>query len=124
MTRNELYNKITPCGVLSYWDMVYLLESLDFPPQNEQIRLALINRISQNGTLSQQDWLLLARSINFIPGSPINAATVEGWLLGKCALTAEELKLFLDYAAFIDGSSPTFILTETGDFIVTETSNI
>lgn len=120
MTRNELYNRISPCGTLSYWDMVYLIESLDFPAANEQVRLLLINRIAQNGVLSQQDWLLLAKAVTYRPGSPINANTVEEWLVGKCSLTRDELKLFLEYVGFIDGSQPTYILTQTNDFIIAE----
>lgn len=103
---------------MSYTNMVYLLESLVFV--DEQIRLGLIQRLAQNGTLSQQDWLLLARSITFISGSPITAETIEEWLTGKCNLTRSELKLFLEYVSFNDGSTPTFILSENGDFIIAE----
>lgn len=103
---------------MSYTNMVYLLESLVFT--DEQIRLGLIQRLAQNGALSQQDWLLLSRSITFISGSPINAATIEDWLTGKCNLTRSELKMFLEYASFNDGSEPTFILSQDGDFIIAE----
>lgn len=118
MTRNELYNKITPCGTLSYANMVYLLESLVFT--DEQIRIAMIQRIAQNGVLSQQDWILLAKSVTFISGSPITPETIEEWLTGKCNLTRSELKLFLEYVSFNDGSQPTFILSQDGDFIIAE----
>lgn len=118
MTRNELYNKITPCGTLSYTNMVYLLESLVFT--DEQIRLALIQRIAQNGELSQQDWILLGKSVVFLQSSPITPATIEEWLTGKCNLTKSELKMFLEYVQFMDGSLPTFILSEDGDFLIAE----
>lgn len=118
MTRRELYDKITPCGDLSYTDMVYLLESLSFA--DVQIKYLLINRISQTGKLSQQDWILLAKSINFVAGSPIDANTVIGWLTGKCSLSMLELKAFLEYVTFTDGSTPTYILSQTGDFIIAE----
>lgn len=120
MTRQELYDKITPCGTLSYSNMVYLLESLVFT--DEQIRLALIKRIAQNGSLSHEDWILLAKSITFISGSPINASTIEDWLTGKCNLTNSELKLFLEYSSFRDDSEPTFLLSQNGDFIISETN--
>lgn len=98
--------------------MVYLLESLVFT--DEQIRLLLIEELSHSGELSQQNWILLANSITFISGSPIDAGTIEGWLTGKCSLNRSQLKLFLEYASFNDGSQPTFILSQAGDFIISE----
>ena len=118
MTRNELYSKITPCGTLSYLDTVYLLESLVF--EDEQIRQTLLKRIPHNGALSHEDWKLLIRSTEFTAGSPVTEETALEWLEGKCSLTREELKLFLEYTKFNDGSEPTFILSQQGDFMITE----
>lgn len=103
---------------MSYWDMVYMLESINI--SDEAIRLLLINRLSQKGALSKQDWILLSKSVSFTPGSPINQETIEEWLQGKCNLTREELKMFLEYVVFTDGSSPTYILSQGGDFIIAE----
>lgn len=98
--------------------MVYLLSSVTYT--DPSIGYLLINRIAQDGKLSQQDWILFAKSVTYIAGSPISGATVEGWLSGKCNLTALELKAFLEYVSFTDGSQPTFILSQTGDFIIAE----
>lgn len=82
--------------------------------------MLLLERISQTGKLTGEDWILFAKSVVFLPGSPITAATVEAWLTGKCSLTATELKEFLEYVTFTDGSTPTFIISQTGDFIIAE----
>lgn len=118
MTRSELYNKISPCGTLDYPTMVYLISNVQFT--NIATQQLLLSRIAHNGALSQQDWLLFARSIEFLPNSPINALTIEDWLTGKCRLSGDELKQFLEFVQFTDGSQPTFILTENGDFIIAE----
>lgn len=118
MTRTELYSKITPCGTMSYPDMVYLLSNVEYT--DPTFAYLLIQRLSQTGGLSNTDWILFAKSVVFTPGSPINAATVEGWFANKCSLTVVELKMFLEYVSFVDGSQPTYILSQTGDFIISE----
>lgn len=118
MTRNELYNSITPCGVLPYPIMVYLINNLSFG--QEQNRLVMLKRIRQNGTLSNYDWIFLFNSIVFMPNSVIDKDIAKSWLSGKCNLTSIELKIFLENVQFIDGSEPTYLLTENNDLIVSE----
>jgi|SRR5699024_2209149 len=118
MTRRELYDKITPCGTLSYWNMVYLIESLVF--EEETVRYTILDRIHQNGRLSVQDWKLVFRNIEWTANSPVDENTALEWLNGKCSLTRAELKLLLEYAQFNDGSNPTIIISQQGDFIITE----
>lgn len=118
MTRNELYNQITPCGTIPYTGMLYLLNSLIFT--DAQVKLGLIERLTQNGRISQEDWRLLARTVEFTPGSPIDGSIVEGWIGTKCSLSRSEFKLFLEFTEFTDGSTPTYLISEVGDFILPE----
>lgn len=118
MTRTELYNQITPCGSMSYVNMVYLIQNTTFiDPSFKQV---LVGRLQQNGSLSREDWILFAKQVSFIPASPINSDTVSGWFANKCSLTRVELKTFLNYVTFTDGSVPTYLLSETNDFIMME----
>lgn len=118
MTRIELYQSITPCGGFSYPNMVYLLNNVSFT--DPSIAYLLIQRLAQDGKLNRTDWILFAKSVKFITNSPINSDTVVGWLANKCQLSIVELKMFLEYVSFTDGSQPTYILSQTGDFIIAE----
>lgn len=118
MTRNELYDLISPCGTIAYLDMITLLSILQYT--DPQIGYLLIQRLTANQKFTQEDWILLANSVIYLPDSPITPEIVESWFEGKCHLTLTELKAFLEYVTFNDGSEPTFLLSETGDFLISE----
>jgi hypothetical protein len=118
MTRHELYEMISPCGTLAYLDMLTLLSIVEYT--DPQIGYLLIQRLTTHGKFTQEDWILFARSVVFLPDSPIDADIVESWFVGKCSLTGLELKTFLEFVSFTDGSLPTYLLSETGDFLVSE----
>lgn len=119
MTRQELYNQITPCGNIPYLAMVYLIQNVQM--QNESIKVTLIERLSNNnGKFSQSDWLLFFSQVSFLPGAPITIDTVLQWITGKCNLTAVELRTILEYLVFIDGSQPTYLLAENGQILIEE----
>lgn len=118
MTRTELYNKVTPCGDLDYISMVYLIQNTVFI--DPSFKLVLVGRIQQTGKLSREDWILLFKSVVYTVNSPISSDTATGWLSNKCTLTPVELKTFLNYVSFSDGSVPTYLLSETNDFLMME----
>lgn len=118
MTRNELYNKITPCGNMEYQNMVYLLQSVAF--EDETIRQLLLNRIRQGGELNREDWIIFVKNVVFTPETTLTEDAVISWLNNKCGLNRVEFTAFLEGIEFIDGSEPTFILSEQGDILVTE----
>lgn len=119
MTRNELYNKITPCGKLNYLDMVYLIQNVLYI--NPSMLMVFLTRIKQDGSFNGEDWLLFAKSVIYVTGSPINQDTVASWLSGKCNLSKTELENFLEYVQFTDGSEPTIVLvSEADEFIIPE----
>lgn len=119
MTRQELYNEITPCGSISYLALVYLIQNVQM--SNESIKVTLLERLSSNnGKLTQSDWLLFFSQVSFAAGSPINLDTVREWITGKCNLTAIELRTILEYLVFIDGTQPTYLLAENGQILIAE----
>lgn len=119
MTRQELYNSITPCGNIPFLSLVYLIQNVQM--QNESIRVTLLERLSNNnGKFSQSDWILFFSQVSFLPGSPVNINTVMEWITGKCNLTAIELRTILEYLVFIDGSQPTYLLAENGQILISE----
>jgi hypothetical protein len=105
---------------MPFTSMVYLVQNLTFA--DPAIQLVLLQHISQTGRLKREDWILLAKSITYDTGSPITADTVVSWLANKCKLSVTELKTWLNYVTFIDGSVPTYVLTQTGDFVLTESA--
>ena len=118
MTRNELYNKITPCGTLPYPSMVYLIKNVEFA--HSGIRELLLKRILHTGQLKQSDWLVFLRNVHYTYNSPIDSEIAESWLIGKCNLTKRELVTLLNYVLFLDGSEPTYVVTELEYLIVPE----
>lgn len=119
MTRNELYNKITPCGKLNYLDMVYLIQNVVY--NDPSLMMVFLQRIQQGGQFSRDDWEFFAKSIVFVSGSPINSTTVVSWLENKCSFSKTELENLLEYVQFTDGSQPTYVLvSEPGEFIIPE----
>lgn len=119
MTRQELYNQISPCGNIPYLAMVYLIQNVQM--QNESVKVTLIERLSNNnGKFSQSDWLLFFSQVSFTTGAPVTVNTVLEWITGKCKLTAVELRTILEYLVFIDGSQPTYLLAENGQILISE----
>lgn len=119
MTRQELYNQISPCGAISYLALVYLVQNVQMI--NESVKVTLLERLSNNnGRFSQSDWLLFFSQVSFLPGAPININTVLEWITGKCNLTAVELRTILEYLVFLDGSEGTYLLAENGQILIKE----
>jgi len=103
---------------MTYTNMVYMIQNTTFiDPSFKQV---LIGRLQQNGSLSREDWIMFAQAVTYIASSPIDASTVVSWFATKCTLTRVELKTFLNYVTFTDGSVPTYLLSETNDFIMME----
>lgn len=119
MTRQELYNTISPCGDIPYLAMVYLIQNVQM--SNESIKVTLLERLgNNNGKFSQSDWLLFFNNVSFSPGAPISINTVIDWITGKCKLTQIELRTILEYLVFTDGSEPTFLLAQNGQILISE----
>lgn len=119
MTRQELYNQISPCGNIPYLALVYLIQNVSM--QNESVKVTLIERLSNNnGKFSQSDWLLFFSQVSFTAGAPVTVNTVLEWITGKCNLTAVELRTILEYIVYTDGSQPTYLLAENGQILIAE----
>lgn len=119
MTRQELYNNISPCGDIPYLAMVYLVQNVQM--SNESIKVTLLDRLANNnGKFSQSDWLLFFNNVSFVPGSPVNVNTVIDWITGKCSLTAIQLRTVLEYIVFTDGSQSTYLLGQNGQILIAE----
>lgn len=118
MERIELYGHITPCGGLPYADLVYIISYMKV--KDESIRYLLLNRAALSSGFGREDWLVLARSAVFVSGSPLTALTIESWLVGKEAMSAVELKSFLENIQFDDGSQATIFLSQSGDIFISE----
>lgn len=119
MTRQELYNSITPCGDIPYLALVYLVQNVQFA--NESIKITLLQRLSaNNGKFSQNDWLVFFSQVSFRAGSPITIETVRDWITGKCSLSGTELRTILEYLVFIDGTQPTYLMAENEQILISE----
>lgn len=119
MTRQELYNSITPCGTISYLAMVYLIQNVSM--RNESIKVTLLERLkNNNGKFSQSDWLLFFSQVDFIANAPVTINTVLEWITGKCSLSAIELRTILEYLRFLDGTQPTYLMAENGQILIAE----
>lgn len=118
MERIDFYNKISPCGDMVYLDTLQMLELLTFI--DVQIQLMLIERLKENGRLKREDWLILFSNVKLSENAPNNFRLfLESTLNGKCKVSRDEMKLFLEYAVFNYGN-PTYLLTQQNDFIITE----
>lgn len=118
MERIDFYNKISPCGEMKYIDTLQMIQLLTF--DDVQIQLVLIERLKKQGILKREDWLILFSTVKLSENAPNNFKLfLESTLDGKCKVSRDEMKLFLEYAIF-DYGNPTYLLTQNNDFIITE----
>lgn len=117
MLKADLINAVSPCGTLNYWEMISLFNNVEYV--DISVLPLLEERLSQSGELSVTDWIFFAKSIVFEEASPIDACTIAGWLSNSC-FTQLELKAFVEWIKFTDGSQPTFLISEGGDILIAE----
>lgn len=106
MQKNNITNKISPCGNLAFSVVYWWVQNLTL--NSEADRQFILSKISQNGTISIEAWKILANSATLETDASFNKPTLLSWFDCGKQPSKDQLKIIIEGLKIGNYSEPEF----------------